>query len=238
MASEVRVFSRGPVGPRGATGATGPTGATGGTGPIGTGVIESGLLSEIPGAGTVDRVYWATDAGLLFLDTGSSWLPTHTISSTNGLSYVLVSDDEAQIVIDGGPELSFGTIANTIQATGKLTTVYPGGGGGEVVFNGGWQSLTSTSHTVVRSDVNTWISIENASPITVALSVPSYDGINVGDRVNFRQGGTGAITFVTNADTVSVTGKGVTTNGLGSWASAIVVSDDEWWIIGDLELSE
>lgn len=94
---------------------------------------------------------------------------------------------------------------------------------------------TGTTYTIVLSDENKQVTLNNASPITVTLPQDSDVAIPVGGRVDFMVIGAGAVTFAA--------GTGATVNGTPSlvsraqWSplSAQKIAADTWVVMGDLE---
>ena len=89
---------------------------------------------------------------------------------------------------------------------------------------------TSTTYTPVFADENTFISLSNASPITVTL--PS-SGHSTGAEIDFHQSGAGQVTFVAGGGSF-VSGTGTKTRVQQSVVTAKKITASTWLIIGDL----
>lgn len=99
-------------------------------------------------------------------------------------------------------------------------------------------SQTSTSYTFAITDINTFVTLSNAS--TISLTIPKSDSVAfpVGAVLNFSQNGTGQVT-VSGASGVTVTSTGATastpkTRVNFSAGSAVQISVDNWLVIGDI----
>jgi hypothetical protein len=208
--------------------------------------ILYGLYAARPAAGTAGRLYWATDLGGLFLDTGSAWdsLSIISVDESTGLATYASFEpdgDSFRVVMDGGLSLNMVDATDTATVVGRLAANHtPSTSGGEVLWNGGVTSDTSDTYVVTYSDLNTLVSIDFGTGVAVALPDPSLEGFAAGDRVDFRQAGAGQLTFAGDGDTPpTVNGTpSLTTRAQYSGASAVVVSagngTGEWWIVGDL----
>ena len=216
----------------------------GGCGTSGGGGSEVlfGLYSERPAAGTSGRLYWATDPGGLYLDTGTEWdaLSIISVDESTGLATYASFEpdgDSFRVVMDGGLRLDMLDATDTATVTGRLAVDHtPSTSGGEVLWNGGVLADSSGAYTVDYADLNTLVLLDFATAVTVTLPDPGPLGFAVGDRVDFRQDGAGQLTFAD--DTVcTVVGTGVTSRTQYSGVSAVVtdatVGAGVWWIIGD-----
>lgn len=93
---------------------------------------------------------------------------------------------------------------------------------------------TGTTYTVVLSDENKQVTLNNASPITVTLPQDSDVAIPIGGRIDFLVIGAGAVTFAA--------GTGATVNGTPSLVSraqysplsAQKIAANTWVVMGDL----
>jgi len=117
-------------------------------------------------------------------------------------------------------------------ATGQTGATGPTGSDASLTLVQNQQ--TGTTYTLVTSDVNKLVELNNANPIT--LTVPTNSGtpgFNVGDQINLLQTGAGQVT---------VGGAGVTINGTpglkmrAQWSSATLIkrATDTWVLVGDL----
>jgi hypothetical protein len=95
-------------------------------------------------------------------------------------------------------------------------------------------SQTGTTYTLVTSDVNKLVELNNAAAITLTVPTNSATpGFNAGDQINLLQTGAGQVT---------VGGAGVTINGTpglkmrAQWSSATLIkrATDTWVLVGDL----
>lgn len=216
-------------------------GSGGGTG--GSEVLY-GTLAARPAAGTSGRLYWATDGGALFLDTGTVWESLSLIGvdeSTGLATYASFQPDgdSFRVVMDGGLRLDMVDATDTATVAGRLAVDHtPSTSGGEVLWNGGLtEDSSGADYSVAYADLNTLVSIDFASAVSVLLPDPITAGFVAGDRVDFRQAGVGQLTFTADGDpglTVTATPSNVT-RAQYSGASAVVISATEWWIVGDLE---
>jgi hypothetical protein len=204
--------------------------------------ILYGLYAARPAAGTAGRLYWATDLGGLYLDTGSTWdsLSIISVDESTGLATYASFEpdgDSFRVVMDGGLSLNMVDATDTATVVGRLAVDHtPSTSGGEVLWNGGINETVSEDYTVSYADLNTLVSFTSDNPIVVNLASPIDMGFVAGDRVDFRTAGAGAATFQSSGDIgPSVNGTpSLTTRAQYSGASAVVISNDEWWIVGDL----
>jgi len=92
---------------------------------------------------------------------------------------------------------------------------------------------TSTEYTLQISDIGSFITLDNAAPITV--TVPSSSSIPVGSRFDLIQKGVGAITFVEGSG-VTIRSKGNNKKINGQYVTVTIIKAEEniWYLIGDL----
>lgn len=97
------------------------------------------------------------------------------------------------------------------------------------VFN----AQTDTSYTVLASDIkpsgNVIVLCGNAAAIDVSIASPSDLAVAIGDSVNVRQSGAGAVTLV--ASSCSLEGH-LTTSGLYDTRTLIAQDANTWCVIG------
>lgn len=119
------------------------------------------------------------------------------------------------------------TLSNSATLTNKTLTA--------PVINLAFNQQTGTAYTVVLSDNNKVVEVENSSPITVSIPTNST-AFPIGAQITVVQTGTGQITFAaTTPGTTTVNG----TPGLklrAQWSSAVLIKRDteKWIILGDL----
>ena len=106
------------------------------------------------------------------------------------------------------------------------------------LINLGINAQTGTTYTTVLADNGKLITQTNASPITTTIPPFSSVAYPVGAQINFVQYGAGKVTFAQGAGvTISSTGATATAPELRaqfSSATAICVSQDNWFIAGDI----
>jgi hypothetical protein len=107
------------------------------------------------------------------------------------------------------------------------------------LINVGINAQSGTSYTTVLADNGKLITQTNASAITTTIPPFSSVAYPVGAQLNFVQYGAGQVTFAQGAGvTIASTGATATAPKLRaqySSATAICVSQDNWFIAGDIE---
>ena len=90
---------------------------------------------------------------------------------------------------------------------------------------------TSTTYTVVASDVNKIVTLNNSSPITVTLPAAK---ISIGQLINFIQLGTGQVIFANDGTSTIVSSPGLKTRAQYSVATAICIDTNKFLLTGDI----
>jgi hypothetical protein len=96
------------------------------------------------------------------------------------------------------------------------------------------ETVSTTTYSAVVADVGKLKNTTNGSAVTVTLDTPVSLGVDVGERIDFRQGGAGQVTFVAGSGATVNATPGLKTRDQYSGATAIAMSTTEWWLIGDL----
>lgn len=94
-------------------------------------------------------------------------------------------------------------------------------------------AYTSTDYTLQTSDIGSFITLDNASPITV--TIPNSSSIPVGSRFDLFQKGVGSVTFVEGSG-VTIRSKGNNKKINGQYVTVTIIKAEEtiWYLIGDL----
>ena len=90
---------------------------------------------------------------------------------------------------------------------------------------------TSTTYTVVASDLNKLVTLNNSSAITVTLPAATF---TVGQQISFLQLGTGQVTFANDGTSTIVSSPGLKTRAQYSIASAICIDTNKFLLTGDI----
>lgn len=92
---------------------------------------------------------------------------------------------------------------------------------------------TGTTYTLVLTDRDKLVTLDNASPITLTVPLNSSVAYATGTVVNIQQIGAGQVTVV-GASGVTLNGTGTKTRAQWSAASLIKTATDTWTLIGDI----
>jgi hypothetical protein len=106
------------------------------------------------------------------------------------------------------------------------------------LINLGVNAQTGTSYTTVLADNGKLVTLSNTSPITVTIPPFSSVAYPVGAQLNFVGINTGAVTFAQGSG-VTIVSTGATASAPAlrvrySSATAICISQDNWFIAGDI----
>lgn len=93
---------------------------------------------------------------------------------------------------------------------------------------------TGTNYTLVVSDVNKTIEVNNASANTLTVPPNSTSGFAVGTVINIGQYGAGQTTITPSSGVTIRSASGLKLRAQYSMASLLKRGADEWWVSGDL----
>jgi hypothetical protein len=216
-----------------------------------TGSLNDVILQVVAGTPSATPVAPATPANSISLATiavgaGATSITTANITDTRVLvtTNIPESGDISAVVagtgLSGGGSSGSVTVSIDTSVTADLTTAQtltnktltsP-------LINLGVNPQTGTTYTTVLADNGKLITQTNASAITTTIPPFSSVAYPVGAQLNFVQYGAGQVTFAQGAGvTISSTGATATAPKLRvqySSATAICVSQDNWFIAGDI----
>jgi hypothetical protein len=105
-------------------------------------------------------------------------------------------------------------------------------GSGPLVFgNVSFNAQTGTTYTVVSTDANKLVTLNNSSAITVTIPSAVF---SVGQQINFLQLGAGQVTFQGDGTSTIVSNPGVKTRAQYSIATAICIATNTFLLTGDI----
>jgi hypothetical protein len=90
---------------------------------------------------------------------------------------------------------------------------------------------TGTTYTVVSTDANKLVTLNNSSAITVTIPSAVF---SVGQQINFLQLGAGQVTFQGDGTSTIVSNPGVKTRAQYSIATAICIATNTFLLTGDI----
>ena len=93
---------------------------------------------------------------------------------------------------------------------------------------------TGTTYTLVLSDKNKLVTLDNASAITLTVPANSTAAFATGAQVNIQQINAGQVT-VTGAAGVTINGTGTKTRAQWSAATLVKTATNTWTMIGDIQ---
>ena len=93
---------------------------------------------------------------------------------------------------------------------------------------------TGTSETLTLADAGQFITLNNASPITLTIPANGSVAFPVGTRIDFAQLGAGQVTFAITTDTLRSSGSMLKLTGQYSGATIYKLASTEWILIGDI----
>src|SRR6478609_8578869 len=172
------------------------------------------------------------------LSVGAATLTTHTANPTTPNSrYVRSADNSATGSILVGTAAStetagaVGTDGQVLTADSTQATGVKWGPANRYV---GVNAQTGTTYTPVLTDEGKFVTLTNASPITVTMPQDSDVAIPVGGSIDFQVRGAGMATFV-NGTGATVDGTpSLVTRANKSVVTAIKVAANTWTLAGDL----
>ena len=92
---------------------------------------------------------------------------------------------------------------------------------------------TGTTYTIVLSDKNKLVTLDNASAITLTVPANATSAFATGAQVNIQQIGAGQVT-VQGAAGVTINGTGTKTRAQWSAATLVKTDTNVWTLIGDI----
>ena len=93
---------------------------------------------------------------------------------------------------------------------------------------------TGTTYTLASSDIGKFITLSNASPVTLTIPPNGTIPWAVGNSVDFAQTGAGLVTIAAGVGVTLRATPGLKCRARYSGVSAIKIATDEWIIVGDL----
>lgn len=182
----------------------------------------------------------AAEIADISLDWQGAWTTAtaYTVNqavSNNGSSYIATADHTSGASTEPGVGGSFATVwdvLSSVGATGATGATGPSGAAFDSI-----NAQTGTTYTFVIGDADTvYVTLSNASAITLTVPPNSSVAFDIGTALTFEQTGAGAVTVAP--------GSGVTINknsadtlvldGQYSVASLIKTGTDAWTITGRL----
>lgn len=160
-------------------------------------------------------------------------------SSANFASYLTDETGSGPAVFATGPTISNPVITGTITAsgsTGAAGTFLSSTGTG-IAWAAAAQSdltlnaQTGTTYSVVSSDKNKLITLNNSNSITVTIPAATF---TTGQQINFLQLGTGQVTFQGDGTSTIVSNPGVKSRAQYSIATAICIATNTFLLTGDI----
>lgn len=135
--------------------------------------IAQGVVASRPAAGSVGRLFLATDQGLWYRDTGSSWVVVTGAGS--GTVSSVAATGSAGLVIGGSPITGTGTLTFTLdaelQGLAALTTT-------GLVQRTGAGTYTTTSATTPPAGASTQVQFNNAGAFGASTAFTFSGGVN------------------------------------------------------------
>ena len=160
-------------------------------------------------------------------------------SSANFASYLTDETGSGPAVFATGPTISNPVITGTITAngsTGAAGTFLSSTGTG-IAWAAAAQSdltlnaQTGTTYSVVSSDKNKLITLNNSNSITVTIPAATF---TTGQQINFLQLGAGQVTFQGDGTSTIVSNPGVKSRAQYSIATAICIATNTFLLTGDI----
>ena len=160
-------------------------------------------------------------------------------SSANFASYLTDETGSGPAVFATGPTISNPVITGTITASGST------GAAGTFLSSTGtgiaWAAAastdltlnaqTGTTYSVVFSDKNKLITLNNSNSITVTIPAATF---TTGQQINFLQLGAGQVTFQGDGTSTIVSNPGVKSRAQYSIATAICIATNTFLLTGDI----
>lgn len=168
----------------------------------------------------------------------------HVLSSSD-LTYFRVGVETADAAV---AQSTLTTKGDTFARTSSAVTRVPVGTNGQVLTADStatpgvsWQTpftpllvlnaQTGTTYTVVSTDVNKLVTLNNASAITVTIPNGVF---SVGQQINFLQLGAGQVTFQGDGTSTILSNPGVKTRAQYSITTAICIASNTFLLTGDI----
>ena len=152
--------------------------------------------------------------------SGTTTLQASAVAGTTTLTLPAVTD--TVVTLDATQTLTNKTIDG---ASNTLTNINL-----DLTLN----AQTGTTYTIVLSDKNKLVTLDNASAITLTVPANATSAFATGAQVNIQQIGAGQVT-VQGAAGVTINGTGTKTRAQWSAATLVKTATNTWTLIGDIE---
>jgi hypothetical protein len=144
----------------------------------------------------------------------------------------LVADSAATLGVKWGVSTSVVTLTGTQTLTNKTLTT--------PVATIGFTADTTTTYTVVLTDANKLVTLNNSSAVALKIPTDASVAFPTGTVINFQQIGTGQVTVsAVTSGTTTITSAGATsatpkTRTRYSAGSCIKTAANTWTVVGDI----